>query len=240
MSEEVRELGKNESRTRHIELRAVGDGMTFEGYAAVFNSPSEPLPFIEYIKPGAFARSLNSRNRMLLLWNHDTSEPLASTRNGSLKLSEDATGLKVQATLPNTTRGRDVAELVRTGVIDSMSFGFSVKRDSWSKDGQTRYLEDVTLYEASLVSQPAYEGTAGLMSVREARDINPDQLADALLKLETGEELEATQAALINEVVTKLQKTEEVQAVDGDILALKKKKLDLLMKEGQSWQLKTS
>ena len=114
-----------------------------------------------------------------------------------------------------------------------MSFGFSVKRDSWSADGQVRNLEDVTLYEVSLVSQPAYEGTAGLTSVREARDINPDQLADALLKLEAGEELETDQASLINEVVGKLQKTEAVQEVEGDILALKKKKLDLLMKEAQ-------
>lgn len=234
VSDEARSLGGKESRTQHIELRAVSeDGMTFEGYGAVFNSPSEPLPFIEYVKPGAFTRSLKSRNRMLLLWNHDTSEPLASTRNGSLKLSEDERGLKVQATLPNTTRGRDVAELVRTGVIDSMSFGFSVRKDSWSADGQTRTLEDVTLYEVSLVSQPAYEGTAGLTSVREARDINPDQLADALLKLEAGEELETDQATLINEVVGKLQKTEEVKEVDGDILALKKAKLNLLMKEVQ-------
>lgn len=233
-SDEARSLGGKESRTQHIELRAVGDdGMTFEGYGAVFNSPSEPLPFVEYVKPGAFARSLKSRNRMLLLWNHDTSEPLASTRNGSLKLTEDEVGLKVQATLPNTTRGRDVAELVRTGVIDSMSFGFSVRKDSWSADGQTRTLEDVTLYEVSLVSQPAYEGTAGLTSVREARDINPDQLADALLKLENGEELETDQATLINEVVGKLQKTEEVKEVEGDILALKKAKLNLLMKEVQ-------
>lgn len=233
ISDEARALGGKESRTHHIELRAVSDdGMTFEGYGAVFNSASEPLPFTEFVKPGAFARSLESRNRMLLLWNHDTSEPLASTRNGSLRLTEDEVGLKVMATLPNTTRGRDVAELVRTGVIDSMSFGFSVKRDSWSADGQTRTLEDVTLYEVSLVSQPAYEGTAGLTSVREARDINPDQLADALLKLEAGEELESDQANLINEVVSKLQKTEEVQEVEGDILALKKAKLDLLMKEG--------
>ena len=234
ISPEARALGGKESRTQHIELRAVGeDGMTFEGYGAVFNSPSEPLPFTEYVKPGAFSRSLNSRNRMLLLWNHDTSEPLASTRNGTLKLTEDNIGLKVQATLPQTSRGRDIAEMVRTKLIDSMSFGFSVKRDSWSADGQVRNLEDVTLYEVSLVSQPAYEGTAGLTSVREARDINPDQLADALLKLEAGEELETDQASLINEVVGKLQKTEAVQEVEGDILALKKKKLDLLMKEAQ-------
>jgi HK97 family phage prohead protease len=224
---EARSLGKHEVRTKQMELRAIGDGMTFEGYAAVFNSPSEPLPFTEIVAPGAFARSLKSRNRMMLLWNHDTSEPLASTRNGSLRMVEDATGLKVTATLPDTTRGRDVAELVRTGVIDSMSFGFSVKKDSWSTDGQTRTLQDVTLYEVSLVSQPAYEGTAGKTSVREA-GLDADALADALQRLETGEELTTSQATIINQVVDKLKTPEDVDALETDLLALKKKKIEIL------------
>jgi HK97 family phage prohead protease len=228
-TDEARALGKNEVRTNHIEMRAEGDGRTFTGYASIFNQPSFPLPFIEYVKPGAFKRSLQSRNRMMLLWNHDTSNPLASTRNGSLQLTEDNIGLKVTATLPDTTLGRDVSELVRTGVIDSMSFGFSVKRDSWSQDGQTRYLEDVTLYEVSLVSTPAYEGTAGTVSVRSGDGISADALADALLKIESGEELEPEQGALVADVISKLTKTPEVAEVEGDILALKQKKLALLM-----------
>jgi HK97 family phage prohead protease len=228
-TEEARSLGKNEVRTNHIELRAEGDGRSFTGYAALFDQPSLPLPFTEYVKPGAFKRSLQSRNRMMLLWNHDTSNPLASTRNGSLQLAEDSRGLKVTATLPDTTLGRDIAELVRTGVVDSMSFGFSVKRDSWSKDGQTRYLEDVSLYEVSLVSTPAYEATAGTVAVRSVDGISADALADALLKIEAGEELEAEQGALVAEVIGKLTKTPEVQEVEGDILALKQKKLALLM-----------
>jgi len=228
-TDEARALGKNEVRTNHIEMRAEGDGRTFTGYASIFNQPSEPLPFIEYVKPGAFKRSLQSRNRMMLLWNHDTSNPLASTRNGSLQLTEDNVGLKVTATLPDTTLGRDITELVRTGVIDSMSFGFAVKKDSWSKDGSTRYLEDVTLYEVSLVSTPAYSQTAGTVSVRSGDGISADALADALLKIESGEELEPEQGALVADVISKLTKTPEVEEVEGDILALKQKKLALLM-----------
>lgn len=226
-TEQTRAIGKTEVRTNHIEMRAEGDGRTFTGYAALFNEPSLPLPFTEYVRPGAFKRSLQSRNRMMLLWNHDTSNPLASTRNGSLQMTEDNRGLKVTATLPDTTLGRDIAELVRTGVVDSMSFGFSVKKDSWSQDGQTRYLDDVTLYEVSLVSTPAYEATAGTVSVRSG--ISADDLADALLKIESGEELEPEQGALVNEVIGKLTKTPEVEEVEGDILALKQKKLALLM-----------
>jgi uncharacterized protein len=215
-----------------IEIRAEGDGMTFTGYAAVFNSPSEDLGgFIEYVAPGAFKRSLQSRNEIKLLWNHDSGEPLASVRGGSMQLVEDERGLKVTATLPQTSRGRDVAELLRTKVIDSMSFGFNVIKDTWSRDGQTRTLESVRLFEVSVVSFPAYAATTA--TVRSAPSINPDELAEALLKLESGEELDTKSADLISDVVNKLKAQPEVEEVidNGlDLLDLKKKQFDLLLK----------
>jgi uncharacterized protein len=218
--------------TTDIEVRAEGDGMTFTGYAAVFNSPSEDLGgFIEYVAPGAFKRSLQSRNEIKLLWNHDSGEPLASVRGGSMQLVEDERGLKVTATLPQTSRGRDVAELLRTKVIDSMSFGFNVIKDTWSRDGQTRTLESVRLFEVSVVSFPAYGATTA--TVRSAPSINPDELADALLKLESGEELDTKSADLISDVVNKLKAQPEVEEVidNGlDLLDLKKKQFDLLLK----------
>jgi hypothetical protein len=231
---EGRSTGKQEQRIHatDFEIRETADGMSFTGYAAVFNSDSEPLPFIERIAPGAFKRSLQSRNEVKLLWNHDAGEPLASVRGGTLRLTEDEIGLRVEATLVKTSRGFDVAELIRSKVIDSMSFGFSVIKDSWSSNGEVRTLEAVRLFEVSVVSWPAYTATAGTISVRSASTgIDADQLADALMRLESGEELEESHATLITDVVAKLTKTEEVQEVQGDILALKKKKLDLLLKE---------
>jgi HK97 family phage prohead protease len=223
-----------EVRTNSVdfEVRAEGDGMTFTGYASVFNSPSEDLGgFVEYVAPGAFKRSLQSRNEVKLLWNHDSGEPLASLRGGTMQLVEDSVGLKVTAKLPNTTRGRDIAELLRTKVIDSMSFGFNVIKDSWSRDGQTRTLESVRLFEASIVSFPAYAATTA--TVRSAPSINADELADALLKLESGEELDEKNANLITEVVSKLKAQPEVQEAEDNglsILDLKQKQFDLLMK----------
>ena len=215
-----------------FEVRAEADGMSFTGYASVFNSPSEDLGgFIEYVAPGAFKRSLQSRNEIKLLWNHDSGEPLASLRGGTMSLVEDERGLKVTAKLPNTTRGRDVAELLRTNVISEMSFGFNVIRDSWSKDGQTRTLESVRLFEVSVVSFGAYKATSA--QVRSAGTINPDQLADALLKLESGEELDEANANLITDVVNKLKAQPEVQEAEDNglsILDLKQKQFDLLMK----------
>jgi HK97 family phage prohead protease len=223
-----------EVRTNSVEfeVRAEGDGMTFTGYASVFNSPSQDLGgFIEYVAPGAFKRSLQSRNEVKLLWNHDSGEPLASLRGGTMQLVEDDRGLKVTATLPQTSRGKDVAELLRTKVIDSMSFGFNVIKDTWSRDGQTRTLDSVRLFEVSIVSFPAYEATTA--QVRSQPTINPDQLADALLKLESGEELDEENATLITEVVNKLKANPGVEEVidNGlDLLDLKKKQFDLLLK----------
>lgn len=218
-----------------FELRAEeGDGMTFTGYASVFNSSSEDLGgFREFVAPGAFKRSLQARNEIKLLWNHDTSEPLASVRGGSLQLMEDNYGLKVTAKLPNTTRGRDVAELLRSKVIDSMSFGFNVIKDSWSNNGAVRTLESVRLSEVSVVTYPAYTATSA--SVRSmAPSIDADELANALLKLESGEDLDEKSAALITDVVGKLRQQPEPTVETDDnglaLLDLKKKQLDLLLK----------
>jgi HK97 family phage prohead protease len=228
------ESKEQEIRTNSVdfEVRAEGDGMSFTGYASVFNSPSEDLGgFVEYVAPGAFKRSLQSRNEVKLLWNHDSGEPLASLRGGTMQLVEDSRGLKVTATLPQTSRGRDIAELLRTKVIDSMSFGFNVIKDSWASDGKTRTLESVRLFEVSIVSFPAYEATTA--QVRSGQTINPDQLADALLKLESGEELDEENANLITEVVNKLKSQPDIEEVidNGlDLLDLKKKQFDLLLK----------
>ena len=138
--------------------------MTFRGYAAVFDSPSEPLPFVETIASGAFKRSLNSGREVRMFINHNSDQVLASTRSGTLTLAEDERGLFVEAQLPPTTHGRDLSVLMQRGDVHSMSFGFSVPSggDSWSEDGQSRELREVILHEVSVVTGfPAYPATSG-------------------------------------------------------------------------------
>jgi HK97 family phage prohead protease len=245
LSVESESMAKIEQRisTAGFEVREDADGMTFEGYAAIFDSPSEPLPFIERIKRGAFNRSLTkARNDIKLLWNHDTSAVLGSTRAGTLKLVEDNRGLKVTATLPNTTLGRDSAVLLKRGDVDSMSFGFSVPSggDEWNEDGSERVLKSIRLHEVSIVAFPAYTSTAGTTSVRgldkiaERASVNADDLADAMLTLEEGKDLTPEAAdllrAVINELAPAPTETNESVEDSGDLemLELKKLKLKLL------------
>lgn len=160
-----------------LEVRSA-DGVPtqFRGYAAVFGRPSEPLPFIESIREGAFKRSLSSGREVRMFVNHNTDQVLASTRSGSLRLVEDQVGLAVEADLPDTSYARDLAALMQRGDVHSMSFGFSIPKggDSWSQDGQSRELREVILHEVSVVTGfPAYPDTEA--SIRT--DGNDDDVA---------------------------------------------------------------
>jgi hypothetical protein len=181
---ENRRIGGRDVEFRTVEvdglqLRAVEADtempMRFGGYAAVFNSPSEPLPFTETIAPGAFRRSLNSGSEKLMLMNHNTDKVLASSKSGTLTLSEDERGLYVEAELPNTTYGRDLSVLMQRGDVHSMSFGFSVPSggDAWSEDRSSRELREVILHEVSVVAFPAYPATTGAQ-VRTAEELTAE------------------------------------------------------------------
>ena len=186
-------IEKRTSSQTGFEVRAENDGMTFTGYAAVFDVDSEPLPFIERIDRGAFTRTLK-RNNIRLFVNHDPGNVLATVRSKTLMLEEDDIGLRVTAQLPNTTLGRDMAELIRTRVVDSMSFGFTVPRggDRWDESGMRRNLKEVRLHEVSIVTGfPAYTQTTAtvrtLEQLAEKAGADADDIAVALTELEGGQ-----------------------------------------------------
>jgi hypothetical protein len=212
--------GMSESlETRRIQINdfelregPTGDGMSFTGYAAVFNSDSEPLPFIERIAQGAFKKSLKSRMPIKMYMNHDSSMLLASTRSKTLRLQEDSKGLLVEADLPDTTVGRDLSVLMKRGDVDSMSFGFSVPTggDKWSDDGMSRELRQVRLHEVSVVTGfPAYTATSAsvrsLDILAERTGVDVDKLAEAITVLEAGGTLSDESADLLSGAVSKLR-----------------------------------
>lgn len=178
-----------------------------------------------------------------MFYNHDSSEILASTRAGTLRLEEDARGLRVEADIAPTSRGKDVSTLIKRGDLYGMSFGFSVPTggDEWNADGTERTLNSVRLGEVSIVGSPAYPQTEGTVAVRgldklaQRADVDADALADALVKLETGETISDSDKEILNSVISTLspeaeeKQTEEL--TDKDMLELKKKKLALMMKE---------
>lgn len=183
------------------EIREVQDGFRFKGYAAVFNSLSHDLGgFKETVVPGAFSRSLKENPDIRFLYNHDPSKILGRTPR-TLTVNEDSRGLAVDAQLPNTSYGRDLAESLSRGDISQMSFRFRVKDDSWEqRDGTTvRSLKDVNLVEVSAVTFPAYEAAEGTLEERQL-----DTALRALDEVRAGRQLSTANRAVIQSMIEML------------------------------------
>jgi HK97 family phage prohead protease len=181
---------KIERRTftiKNVEARQAEDGtMRLSGYAAVFNDDSVPLPFIERIAPGAFRKTLSETPDVRLLINHE-GLPLARTKNGTLRLEEDETGLYMNADLPDTQAARDLYTLVERGDVDQMSFAFRVIRQKWNDMRTERTLTELSLADGdvSVVTYPAYPTTTvearehlqnAIQAVKEGREISGESL----------------------------------------------------------------
>lgn len=154
------------------ELRAQDEKRTLTGYAAVFNSAADISgAFREIIAPGAFKDTLADSDVRALV-DHDSGRLIGRKSAGTLRLAEDKRGLKVEIDLPDTTDGRDVAELVGRGDLDGMSFGFIVRHDEWDETSNppTRTIHAMDLREVSAVTFPAYTDTSlALRSLEAAR-----------------------------------------------------------------------
>lgn len=137
---------------------------TLRGYAAMFDSLSQDLGgFRERIRPGAFDRALREKHDTRALVNHDPNQILGRTKSGTLRLSVDAKGLKVEIDPPDTQAARDVVTSLRRRDVDGMSFGFRVLEggDDWKTQGGEviRELLDLELQDVSIVTFPAYLAT---------------------------------------------------------------------------------
>ena len=149
-----------------IETRKDDDGKNrLRGYAAMFDRMSENLGgFRERIQRGAFQRSLDEGADVRSLWNHNSQYVLGRTRSGTLKLTEDEDGLRVDIDPPDTAWARDLMTSVERGDVNQMSFGFRVRvdGDKWDEDEEGRIIRtlmDVELLEVSPVTFPAYPDT---------------------------------------------------------------------------------
>ncbi len=145
------------------------DEKRVSGYAALFDTDSRDLGFRETISPDAFEGRLD--DNVILTFNHDPNLILDRNMGGTLKLSVDERGLRYDATLPNTTTGNDVAELMKRGLLYESSFAFTVEEDDWSKDGDItrREIKKIgRLVDVSIVGVGAYANTDVALRSKEA------------------------------------------------------------------------
>lgn len=142
------------------------EAMVIEGYAIVFDEETligdERHGFLEKVDAGALGAT--NLKDVPLKYNHtDDHLILARTRNGSLTLTVDEKGLKVRAMLIDTQSNRDVYKSIEAGLLDKMSFAFTVKDQTWDRSGTIpkRIITGIDrLYDVSVVDLPAYDGTS--------------------------------------------------------------------------------
>lgn len=154
------------------EIRADDDGVKVAGYAAVFNERTDIAGmFVEIIAPGAFREAIG-RDDVVFLINHD-GLPLARTRSKTLKLSEDSKGLRMETVLDaDDPDVRAIVGKMKRGDLDKMSFAFRATKQEWddTTEPPTRTIREVELFDVSIVTTPAYDGTSiALRSLDDAR-----------------------------------------------------------------------
>lgn len=158
-----RELRASQIQDASVDGTDTGD-LLFTGYAAVYEQPSEFMGFTESIRAGAFDRILSeSPDVRMLGMNHDPSIVFARTAAGTLDLSSDAHGLKVEARLARTMASEQLAASVERGDVSTMSYGFASAKDLWDEsdpENVTRTLLDFrALYDVSPVAFAAFPQT---------------------------------------------------------------------------------
>jgi HK97 family phage prohead protease len=222
---EVRSLPIGEYRL----AEADADGQrTFTGYAAIWNSASAGLPFEERIAPAAFKRSLARASAgqkiISFLFGHDETRALATTASGRLQLTEDETGLRVEAKLDpaDPDAAKVISMLTHESAAAGMSFGFQKVQDAW--DGNQRTIKEANLFEVSILAAggqtPAYPATLGLTAIRQVTapkiGVEAEALVATLEAIKAGRELSAEEVIVIDAVRSKLAPKQE-KVVDPSV-----------------------
>ena len=140
--------------------------MVLEGYAIVFDQETligdKDKGFIESIDRNAL-KNTNMKD-VPMKYNHDDSFLIiARTRNNSLRLTVDDIGLKVRAELIDTDSNKDIYKMVKAGLLDKMSFAFTVSSQKIDRSGDIpkRTITGIDrLYDVSIVDLPAYDQTS--------------------------------------------------------------------------------
>lgn len=183
------EITNLEFRVQQSEMTSNGD-MVVSGYVNMTNTLSHELgfedKFVEKIAPGAFGRALDraevTGEEIDFLAEHDDSLVLASTKNDSLQLREDETGLYMEAKIINTSTGRDYYEMIKSGIVTSMSFGFFAIEDEWDvvhRDLYERTVTELELFEVSAVRRPAYAASSiSNRGLKYSNDVVPDNIKE--------------------------------------------------------------
>lgn len=152
-SVETRQAEENETAGR-----IYGRAVIFNSPAVMYTDPESGIEYKEEVDAHAFDEA--KMDDVILNVNHE-GQALARTRNNTLALEIGEEGMDVEADMTKSQASRDALEAVQNGLLDKMSFAFTVREDSYDSDTHTRTIRKIDrLFDVSLVNFPAYEQTS--------------------------------------------------------------------------------
>lgn len=148
-----------------LQVKQVDDEGRFAGYASIFNVVDNQN---DRMLPGAFARTLAEQDGdVRLLWQHNFEEPIGIFT----LLREDARGLYVEGRLLlDIQRAKEAHSLLKAGAICGLSIGYVPVKYHIDAATGVRVLEEVALYEVSLVTFPA-NSAATVQAVKDDAEL---------------------------------------------------------------------
>ena len=145
-------------------LSACSGTGVFVGYASLFGERDSSG---DVVMKGAFAQSLRRRpaRDVRMLFQHDPAEPVGTW----LEMHETERGLHVMGRLDcNVQRARELLSLLESRGLDGLSIGFKTIAASRDKKTATRRINQVDLWEISLVTFPMQRGARILRASLQA------------------------------------------------------------------------
>lgn len=214
------------------------DGLTLEGYAAVFDEPTRidswEGVFDEQIRRGAFRKTLQERTPVLQ-FEHGRHPLIGSIPIGVIEdIREDDRGVPLRGRLTDNWLIQPIRDAIRDRAVDGMSFRFEVVREIWrDKNGKLvkdenelrqllfrpgdrgplqRTLVEIKVPELGPVVFPAYVGTTSDVRSRElASTIASDQELTRAIR----SSLASSQMERIGDMLDRVEHREAIEAL-GD------------------------
>ena len=144
------------------ETKRIDSKFYVEGYATTFNDPYvlfeiEGNEYSEMVESNAFQGA--DMSDVIMQFNHE-GRVLARISNKTLGVEVDEHGLFTFADLSKSNVARDMYSDISEGLVNQMSWGFTIAEDEYDNTTRTRIIKKVKkVYDVSAVSIPANPGT---------------------------------------------------------------------------------
>lgn len=164
---------RKEIRNTSYRVKIDDDSRNVEGYALLFDTPSDGLGIEEVIERSALEGVLENSDILALL-NHDMNRGILARwkyKPVTLDLEIDEKGLRYAFEAPKTALGDELIEYLKRGEVSESSFAFTVEKDTWEKKEDGTWKRTINkfeqLFDVSPVYSAAYSSTSVYMRGKE-------------------------------------------------------------------------